>query len=231
MMKLECYDDFTAIILDAGFSMGGGNAEGIFAAVPFGWDNTPPQSKIKWHTGDAETDPWEWRIRVLDERDDIAYAKVFFKKSGFISRDWYPCFLAARRGSTEFDEAYGAGGVSEAAKRIYEIVSQGATPLHAIKVLAGFGKDEKSAFDRAIVELQMKMYITMCGRRQKLNKYGIEYGWASTVFCTVEDFFGAEVFAEAAEMTAEDAAQRITQQVLRLNPDAQAKKISKFIFG
>ena len=31
---------------------------------------------------DPETDPWEWRIRVLDERDDIAYAKLFYKKSG-----------------------------------------------------------------------------------------------------------------------------------------------------
>jgi len=41
---------------------------------------------VRWHTGDPGTSPWEWRIRVLDERDDIAYPKRFYKKSGYITK-------------------------------------------------------------------------------------------------------------------------------------------------
>ena len=41
---------------------------------------------------------------------------------------------------------------------------------------------------RALVELQMGLFIAMTGRKQKKNKYGIEYGWNSTVFTTVENF-------------------------------------------
>jgi hypothetical protein len=92
------YNDFVNSLLDAGFSMGGGNSEGIFSVVSWSWNEAPPyDTPVRWHTGDPETDPWEWRIRVLDERDDIAYAKLFFKKSGYITKEWYPYFLAVRR--------------------------------------------------------------------------------------------------------------------------------------
>lgn len=57
--------------------MGGGNAKGVFALIPFDWREEPPGCPVRWHTGDADTDPWEWRMRVLEERDDVAYAKVF----------------------------------------------------------------------------------------------------------------------------------------------------------
>ena len=231
--QIRDYQDFTAALLQAGFSMGGGNDEGIFALIPWSWDETPPyETPVRWHTGDANTDPWEWRMRVLDERNDISYSKVFFKKSGYITRDWAPQFLAVRRGKVDFEEAYAAGTISHAAKRIYGAVQEyGTLPLHAIKQIAGFGAEEKSRFDGALTELQMKMYLSMCGRQQKLSQKGEEYGWYSTVFCTTEQFWGQEVFAQAAKMTKEDAIQVITKQVLLLNPNAESKKISKFILG
>ena len=67
-------------LLAAGFSMAGGNSKGIYAVVPFDWKaNDVFDTPVRWHTGEPETDPWEWRMRVLEERDDIAYAKVFFQ--------------------------------------------------------------------------------------------------------------------------------------------------------
>ena len=227
------YNDFVEALLYAGFSMGGGNDEGIYAIVPWGWNETPPyETPIRWHTENPETDPWEWRMRVLDERDDIAYGKFFFKKSGYITRDWYPLFLAVRRGSISFEEAYESGTISHFAKRIYEVVAQNGTlPLHGIKDLAGFSKEDKSGFDRALVELQMRMFLTMCGKQQKLSQKGEEYGWSSTVFCTTERFFGDDVFEEAAKISAEEACERISAQILKLNPAAAEKKIGKFIRG
>ena len=230
-MEIRNFDDFTAALLEAGFSVGGADNE-VFSLLPYSWNNTPEGWPVRWHTGDAATDPWEWRMRVLEERDDIAYGKVFFRKSGYITRAWYPSFLAARRQGREFDEIYADGEMSHAAKRIYTTVqANGALPMHAVKQLGGFAKEDAARFDRAVVDLQMKLYLTLCGRRQKRSKTGEEYGWSSTVLCTTEDFWGQEVFDEAARLSPQEGADRIAQQVLRLNPQAKPKKLEKFIWG
>ena len=168
------FDDFCCELLDCGFSMGGGNAKGIFALIDYDSTNQDQlATPVKWHCGDPEVDPWEWRMRVLEERKDIAYSKVFFKTSGFITKDWYPYFYAVRRNGESFEEAYEQGRISHTAKRIYDIVSEGYAALHEIKVQGGFGKEDKSQFDRAMIELQMGLYITMTGRKQKKKQYGI----------------------------------------------------------
>lgn len=172
------FDEFCRELLSCGFSMGGGNAKGIFALIDYDWiQQEQLDTPVKWHCGDPEVDPWEWRMRVLEERRDIAYAKVFFKTSGFITRDWYPYFYAVRRNGESFEEAYARGGVSHTAKGIYDIVSHGHGALHEIKALGGFGKADKASFDRALVELQMGLFITMTGRQQKKNRYGM---WTSS---------------------------------------------------
>jgi len=230
---IQNYDDFVAVLLKAGFAMGGGNSEGIFSVVPWDWNGEAPyDTPVCWHTGDPQTDPWEWRMRVLDESKDIAYAKLFFNKSGYITKEWYPYFLSARRGSRIFEEEYSDGTISNAAKRIYETIAVHKTlPVHGIKALAGFSKEDKPRFDRALVELQMKMYITMCGKQQKLSNKGEEYGWSSTVFCLTEDFFGKPVFENAVRISKEEATRKISEQIYQLNPHAEQKKILKFIRG
>ncbi|WP_207657665.1 hypothetical protein [Faecalicatena contorta] len=231
--EIYSYNDFIKVLLQAGFSMGGGNAEGIYAAVSWNWNEEPPyDTPVRWHTEDLETDPWEWRMRVLDERNDIAYAKLFFKKSGYITKEFYPYFLAARREGQTLEEEYEKGMISHYAKKIYQIILEhGTLPLHAIKQIGEISKEDKSKFDRAMIELQMKMYLTMCGKQQKLSQKGAEYGWSSTVFCTVEDFFGEEMVSRAAKIEKQEAIARITEQVYTLNPEAQEKKILKFIQG
>ena len=225
------FEDFCQELQRCGFSMGGGNSKGIFALIDFDWQTQDAlDTPVRWHCGDPEIDPWEWRMRVLEERDDIAYAKVFFKTSGFITEYWYPYFYAVRRDGESLLDAYEDGKVSRTAKRIYEIISKEAVALHEIKSLGGFGKEDKSAFDRAMIELQMGMYITMIGRKQKRSQYGIEYGWNSTVFATVEDFW-SECRCTIPELDAGKSYEKIRQQILRLNPAAEEKTIHKFILG
>jgi hypothetical protein len=230
---IKNYDDFYKELLRAGFSMAGGNSEGIFAVVNFSWNDEPGNSPLRWHTGDPKTDPWEWRMRVLEEESDIAYGKIFLRKGGFLTRKWYPYFLAARRQGRDFEEEYREGLISHEGKRIYEaIVKEKELPLEEIKRVAGFGKEDKSRFDRGLVELQMKMYLTMSGRRQRRNLQGeISNCWHSTVFCTTESFFGEEVFKEAGRIVKEEAVEAIAEQILMLNPEAAHKKIRKFIEG
>ena len=63
------FEDFCRELQSCGFSMGGGNAKGIFALIDFDWTVPPREDNpVRWHTGDPETDPWEWRMRVLEER-------------------------------------------------------------------------------------------------------------------------------------------------------------------
>ena len=231
-MNIQNYDDFCRELLSAGFSLGGGKDEGVFALIEYSWDNEPSGSPVRWHTGDPEHDPWEWRIRVLDEREDIAYSKFFFRKSGYITREWYPCFLAARRGGRSFDEEYGDGVISNHCKRIYDLLRDGgALPLHAIKQMGAFSPEDKAKFDKALIDLQMKLYITMCGRQQKISAKGEEYGWSSTVFCTTESFWVGEVFERAAALKPDEAGAAIADQIYKLNPSADPKKIRKFILG
>jgi hypothetical protein len=232
-MKLNNFSDFLKILLASGFSIGGGNDEGIYAIVDFDWQNVPPGNPIVWHTGDAETDPWEWRIRVLNERNDIAYSKCFFKKSGYITQEFYPYFLAVRRGGLDFEDEYGDGLISNHARRIYDVIREyGELPLQEIKSLGGFGKDEKSKFDSALTELQMRLYLTICGTRRKRNRQGEEYGWNSTMFTATERFWEhTDVFDRAAKLGEADAYAAISERVLKLNPTAEEKKIRKFAYG
>ncbi len=225
------FEDFCWELGRCGFSMGGGNAKGIFALIDYDWiQQEQLDTPVKWHCGDPEVDPWEWRMRVLEERKDIAYSKVFFKTSGFITREWYPCFYAVRRRGESFAEAYERGTVSHTAKRIYDIVSEGPAALHEIKALGGFSKEDKASFDRALVELQMRLFLTMTGQKQKKNRYGMEYGWNSTVFTTVEHFWSERGF-EIPKLDAEESAQKIRERILLLNPEAEEKNIRKFIVG
>lgn len=232
-MMIRSFDDFVSGLLEAGFSMGGGNNEGVFSLITWNWKEEPPyDTPVSWHTGDPETDPWEWRMRVLDERSDVAYAKLFFKKSGFITKEWYPYFLAARRGKGSFAEAYLDGTIGSAEKRIYDaILEYKSLPLHEIKQTAGFRKEDNSQFERALTELQMKMYITMCGRQRKISRSGEEFGWSSTVFCTVEDFFSEDKLINNNKLSEQEAIEKITERIYKLNPKADPKKIVKFIKG
>ncbi len=225
------YSSFLKALSEAGFSMGGGNSEGIYAVVPWNWNEAPPyETPVRWHTGDPDTDPWEWRMRVLDERDDIAYAKVFFRKSGYIMRDWYPLFLRLRRHGKDFQQTYSEGTISREAKTIYDLIAQyDALPVHVIKSMAGFGKESASQFERALTDLQMRMFITMCGRQQKTSLKGEEYGWSSTVFCTVGTYFGEGIEEEAMRITEASAREQIRERILLLSPDAPEKRIAKFL--
>ena len=231
--KIRSYSDFCAALLEAGFSMGGGSKDGIFDVVSFSWNDEPPyETPVRWHTGDAETDPWEWRVRVLSDRSDIAYGKFFFKKSGYITREWFPYFIAARRGDATLTEHYMDGHVSQTAKQIYGLIAgseRGALPVEEIKRLGNFVKEDKSRFDRALTELQEGLFITMCGASHRLNAKGEEFGWKSMMYCTTETFWGVDVFREADALGSSDAIAAIAERILMLNPNADAKKIAKFI--
>ena len=229
---VQNYNDFIDALMKAGFSGAiGGKDDGVFGLYRYGW-GAEDETGIQWHTGDPDSDPWEWRIRVLNERNDIAYSKVFFRKAGYITKEWYPYFLAARRGTMTFEDEYYDGVFSNNAKRIYEAVSENdRLDVASIKRIAGFSREEKSKFDNALTELQMKMYLTMCDIHYKISQKGELFGFSTTVFSTPELFWGPDMFEAAAEIEEEEAVDMIIDRILHLNPTADKGKILKFIKG
>ncbi len=224
---VKSFDDFCEKLLESGFSMGGGNAKGIYAIVSFDWKNPIPGCPIAWHTGDPDTDPWEWRMRVLEERDDIAYGKVFFGAGGYITKQWYPYFLTVRRQGFAFDEWYHEGKAGLLEKKIYEAIEEsGHMALHDLKRECSITKESTGQFDRALTSLQKNLFITMCGRKQKVSSLGKPYGWNSTVFTTVEKFWGEDL---TADISVDEAYYKIRERILLLNPEAKEKDIKKFI--
>ncbi len=226
---VNSFKEFCEEIHRCGFSMGGGNVKGIYAVVPYDWKTTIPGCPVVWHTGDPETDPWEWRMRVLEEHKDIAYGKVFFGTSGYIAKEWYPYFLAVRRQSLSFSEWFETGKISYLEKQVYDVVvANKKIALHDLKNECGITRETSSQFEKALTNLQKNLFVTMCGRMPKLNKFGEPYGWNSTVFCTVEEFWGEDL---STDISAEEAYGIIRDQILKLNPEAQEKVIKKFILA
>lgn len=234
MKQIHNYNDFLSELNRCGFCMDSGNSDGIFSIVTWGWQEEPPyETKVEWHTGDKMTDPWEWHTMVYDEKPKIAFAKLFFNKSGYITKEWYPYFLVARRQNLTFEEEYFAGKIGQWEKQIYECIAQnGKIAYHNIKAIVGCDAEDKSKFERAVTVLQTKMFITGCGKEQKIStKTNEPYGWPSTVFCTTEEFFDEDVFETASKISRDEAIEKITEQILKINPEADKKKIAKFIKG
>ena len=137
-----------------------------------------------------------------------------------------------RRGNETLEEEYEEGNISHLAKVIYELIEEHRElPIHLIKQYGGITRDDKTAFDKAVTELQMKFYLTMCGRAAKISGSGKEYGWSSTVFCMTEDFFGAEAAEQAERLDRREAYKKIEEKIYNLNPAANPGKVKKFILG
>lgn len=220
------YEDFIQALQATGFCLGGENAHGVFTLNSF-FDQG-----IEYHTGDAEHDPWAWRMRVLTEEKDIAYAKLFFGLGGYVTREWYPRFLAVRRAGCNLEEAYREGHIGRLEHEIYcALRPAGRASVLELKTMLSLSKSDSSRFERAVTALQQKMFVTICGEKQKLSKSGQPYGWPVTVLCPVEDFFEEEVFAEASRLNPEQAYQSIYAQIKTLNPRVQERAAEKFILG
>jgi hypothetical protein len=150
---MTTYEDFASALDDIGFLPLSTNILGFPSLSAM-------TEESQCHTG-AETDPWQWKTRIVDERR-AASAKLFCGKPSFISREWYPVFLAARRGGRSFEETYENGTLSRESARIYALFQdRKRLAVHEIKQLAGFDKSNVSRYESAMTELQMSMFLTI----------------------------------------------------------------------
>lgn len=229
MRTIKDYKDFLLALNEVGFTIGNGNAEGVLTLYDHFDD------RIIEHTGDPLTDPWCWRMMSLKENPKILYGKFFFKKSAYITLEWLPYFLVVRQGERTFDDMYEDGLFSYGAKRVYDQIK--AAPdlaLHQICSALAQAALTKKDVEKALVELQMKLFITISGETYKLSKSGEPFGWPVTTFATIEDYLGKTAYIEmlaGCKTNKEDAYKHIEGRVNQYNMKVSPAKLNKFILG
>jgi hypothetical protein len=104
----------------------------------------------------------------LPHSKKIYYGKALKNRPSMISLEFIPYFYRLSRSSMEPDAYladYMAGNLSSEAKRIMDAMTENSPQITSdLKIAAGFSNPKsRSAFDKAMAELQMKMYIVKIG--------------------------------------------------------------------
>ena len=173
--------------------------------------------------------PWEWRMEVA-RRGIVAYGKLFSKKAGLVSREWYPDLANYRRNGYDFDARYEEGLASYREKCVMDVLlREGPTLSKDLKRLAGFGGDGLKGFDTVMTSLQMQTYVTVHSFEYAQDKYGKPYGWGIARYALTENVLGAEVTQGAYHRSPEESRERIIEHLETLCPEGPDKDLEKLI--
>ena len=181
-----------------------------------------------WFAGDVDG-PWEWRMEVA-RRGAVAYGKLFRKKAGFVSREWYPDLANYRRDGYDFDSRYDEGKASRREKAIMDALLQNGPMLSKdLKRAAGFTDGSYKGFDAAITNLQMMTYVTVRSFEYTVDKHGNPYGWGVARYAVTEDVLGADCTRSAYSRSPEESKKRLINQLGILCPNAFDNELEKLI--
>lgn len=182
-----------------------------------------------WWSGDAARDPWVFREQIATEQQ-IAYAKVFQKKAGFISKDWYPLFANYRRDGYDFDTRYECGLASPMDKSIYDLIEKnGRMSSFELKSHLCPKSRKGTGFDTSLTRLQMQTYLTVVGFVRKRDKKGQEYGWPAAVYERPEVIFGEDYVRSRYSQEPEECKQKLMKRLEELQPEIPQKQIERLI--
>ncbi len=185
-----------------------------------------------WFT-DHKEDPWLWR-EIIAESREVAYGKLLGKKSGFISKAWFPTFANYRRLGYDFDSLYEDGKAHYRAKLIMDLFAEDfpnntAVPSYLMKEKAGFGKGGEKGFEGTLQSLQAQTYLVNTGFTRKQNRKGEAYGWSISVYEPPESLFGEEYVRSEYSLPPEESFKKIINRMKELYPDADERDILKEI--
>lgn len=182
--------------------------------------------ETQWHTGDPETDPWQWKDRAAME-GKLAFGCILGGKKGFISKDLYPLFYAACHPETDLEERYDRGLLPKTVMDVYSLFNTRKV-LSTADIRSELG-GAKSALDKAVVMLQKEFYLTVCGNQRKVSKDGKEYGWPANTYCKIEAW-APEWINGAGLIPKAEAQQKILNHCDTWQRNIDLKKLSKNLF-
>ena len=184
-----------------------------------------------WFTGfDGAWDAWEWKGPIA-RRKKCVYGKLFNKKAGFVSREWYPDLANWRRDGYDFDALYDDGKAAHDDKLVYDLVDQRreAVLSKELKKMGGFCKGGKKGFETIITRLQMECYIVVADFTYMTDKKGKQYGWGVARYTTPEKFYGEDFVGSVYQRKPEESRERLLEHFQKILPRADMKQILKLI--
>ena len=138
------------------------------------WEPTDAVQRVEFNQGNAKLDAALAELETAKQRLDRAAANLAY----------YTGRLTAR-------ELYEDGLLGRESMALYELLEQeGGQPAHQLKRLAGLTGKRSGRFDAAMVQLQMRLLVSICGQTRKRNALGQEYGWQVACYECVERRFG-----------------------------------------
>lgn len=132
-----------------------------------------------WHT-DSETDPWLWRIQIVQD-GVAAYGKFFGDKLCFIHSDLFPVVKTILTSDQTIDERYKAGLVSRTAYHLYTVLLEhGNIDSRNLRKMAGLSaKEDKKEYEKSLVELQNNGDVVITGAKKPNDN---ELAWSSMCY-------------------------------------------------
>ena len=181
MRSLTSYQDFIDQVNELGFLPMSGLAPGL----PSLGDLTPGGS---WHTGDPDTDPWQWKDRAAQEKK-LAYGCILNGKKGFVSGKLYPAFYTAFHPPRPMPVRWNEGLVDRNTWLLWNLFEKHGmlSTFEVHRMLAG-GSSGYSRIDSRLQSMQAAYYITGAGNARKVGRLGQEYGWPAMRYQRVLDW-------------------------------------------
>lgn len=219
---LGTYREFLEKVEELGFmAFSGKFAEG----VPKLQDMTEEK---QWHTGDPETDPWDWRIRAVTEKK-LAFGCILGGCKGFVTKRMYPLFTAACRPDENMENRYASGEVSQTLYNVWKLF-EGGRILSTADIRSEIGKRAGvSKIDSALAALQRGYLITVCGNKRKVGKDGLEYGWPANAYQPAEDWAGDWLPSKLPDKR--DAREEILDCAEAIGNKIDQARLEKLLFG
>ena len=192
-------------------------------------EHTPPELWYDSESGDWA--PWDWKGPVA-RMGSCVYGKLFWKKAGFVSMEWFPDLANLRRDGYDFDARFDDGLAPYKDKEIYDTVARhGSLQTGQIKKLCGYGgKDGKKGYETVITRLQMQTYLTVADFDYAQDKHGVPYGWGIARYAPPENIFGYEAVTAAYARTPASSLERMLAHPQKRLPHADEKQLIKLLY-
>ena len=221
MQMLNRYSDFIARVVELGFMP----LSDILPGLPSVSHET---HESQWHTGDPDTDPWQWKDRAASEKQ-LAFGCVLRGFKGFIAPRMYPCFLRAFQLSTDLEELWTTGMLRPAVWEVWQYFeADGVLSTSEIHTAwKASGKKGTASADGALRELQMLFLVTTAGNRQKQDRFGQPYGWPSLLYEKTDNWVPESWLAGMESISPIDAKEEILSAGMAMAPTADKGAIDR----
>lgn len=204
--------------------------------LPF-FKNEIPGFSVEEHTplelwfpdDEDEEGPWEWKGPVA-RGGKCVYGKLFDRKAGFVSLDWFPDLANYRRDGYDFDARYEDGLAQHRDKVLYDALSgQDSLLSKELKDLCNYRKGGNKGFDTVITRLQMQTYVNIADFEYMMDQHGKLYGWGVARYTTPEAQFGADLLADAYQVKPQVSRERVYRHLSKLLPGTTEQQLLKIM--